>query len=78
MRAGRQGGVVGRLPTRGASIKTPPRDGNWTNCSDPTQPGIAPILAYLASLPWRPASNCDPGHFYWVPATCRPPRLAYS
>ena len=42
------------------------RDGNWTNCSDLTQPGIAPIVAYLASLPWHPASNCDPGHFYMI------------
>lgn len=42
------------------------RDGTWTNCSDLTQPGIAPIVAYLASLPWHPASNCDPGHFYMI------------
>lgn len=42
------------------------RDGDWTNCSDLTQPGIAPIVAYLASLPWHPAPNCDPGHFYMI------------
>jgi phospholipase C len=41
-------------------------DQNWTNCSDLTQPGIAPIVAYLGSLPWHPASNCDPGHFYMI------------
>lgn len=41
-------------------------DKNWTNCSDLTQPGIAPIVAYLASLPWHPASNCDPGRFYMI------------
>ena len=42
------------------------RDKQWTNCSDLTQPGIAPIVAYLASLPWHPSSNCDPGHFYMI------------
>jgi phospholipase C len=41
-------------------------DKTWTNCSDLSQPGIAPIVAYLASLPWHPAPNCDPGHFYMI------------
>jgi phospholipase C len=42
------------------------RDKTWTNCSDVNQPGIAPIVAYLASLPWHPSPNCDPGHFYMI------------
>jgi phospholipase C len=42
------------------------RDQAWTNCSDLTQPGIAPIVSYLASLPWHPSPNCDPGHFYMI------------
>jgi phospholipase C len=42
------------------------RDKQWTNCSDLTQPGIAPIVNYLASLPWHPSPNCDPGHFYMI------------
>jgi phospholipase C len=42
------------------------RDKTWTNCSDLSQPGIAPIVAYLASLPWHPAPNCDTGHFYMI------------
>jgi phospholipase C len=42
------------------------RDKAWTNCSDLTQPGIAPIVAYLATLPWHPSPNCDPGHFYMI------------
>jgi len=42
------------------------RDKQWTNCSDVTQPGIAPIVAYLASLPWHPSPNCAPGHFYMI------------
>jgi phospholipase C len=41
-------------------------DQNWTNCSDLTQPGIAPIVSYLGSLPWHPATNCDPGNFYMI------------
>jgi phospholipase C len=42
------------------------RDKTWTNCSDLTQPGIAPIVAYLASLPWHPPSKCEAGHFYAI------------
>ena len=39
---------------------------HWTNCSDVTQPGIAPIVNYLASLPWHPAPNCASGRFYMI------------
>jgi phospholipase C len=41
-------------------------DGNLTNCSDPAQPGIKPILDYLESLPWDPDPKCAAGHFYMV------------
>jgi phospholipase C len=41
-------------------------DGNWTNCSDTSQPGIAPIVSYLATLPWKPAPNCAAGAFYMI------------
>jgi phospholipase C len=41
-------------------------DGNLTNCSDASQPGIDPILDYLAALPWHPASKCAPSHFYMI------------
>jgi phospholipase C len=41
-------------------------DKAWTNCSDPTQPGIAPIVNYLKSLPYSPAPNCETGHYYMV------------
>src|SRR5262249_27430813 len=44
-------------------------DRRWTKCGDPTQPGIKPIMAYLASLPWQPdrtASNCEPSPFYLI------------
>src|SRR6266436_8576870 len=41
-------------------------DGNFTECGDPTQPGIKPITDYLASLPYHPNPRCEPGHFYMV------------
>ena len=41
-------------------------DGNWANCSDPSQPGIAPIVSYLGSLPYAPDANCAAGHYYMI------------
>jgi phospholipase C len=41
-------------------------DGNFTECGDAKQPGIAPIRDYLASLPYHPDPNCKPGHFYMI------------
>ncbi len=41
-------------------------DGNFTECADPTQPGIKPIRDYLESLPYNPDPKCKPGHFYMV------------
>jgi phospholipase C len=41
-------------------------DGNFTECGDPSQPGIEPIRDYLASLPYHPNPNCQPAHFYMV------------
>jgi acid phosphatase len=37
-------------------------DGWWVNCSDPSQPGVGPILNYLRQLDLSP--NCATGHFY--------------
>jgi phospholipase C len=39
-------------------------DGLFSNCSDTGQPGVAPIVTYLASLSYRPKPNCDVGHYY--------------
>jgi acid phosphatase len=39
-------------------------DGNWSNCADTAQPGVAPIVNYLDSLPYEAKANCEPGHFY--------------
>src|SRR5215469_10720079 len=41
-------------------------DGNFTECGDTAQPGIAPIVDYLQSLPYNPSPNCAPGHYYMV------------
>jgi phospholipase C len=38
--------------------------GSYTDCSDPTQPGVAPILNYLKSLPRPIDPKCEPGHYY--------------
>jgi len=36
----------------------------WFNCSDPTAPGVKPILDYLAKLPYTVQTKCDAGHYY--------------
>jgi phospholipase C len=38
--------------------------GSYSNCADSTQPGVAPILNYLNSLPNPIDSRCQKGHFY--------------
>ncbi len=38
--------------------------GSYTNCADPSQPGVAPILEYLRSLPRPIDPHCEPGHYY--------------
>jgi phospholipase C len=41
-------------------------DKQWTKCADLRQPGIAPIVNYLHSLPYHPHANCADGRFYMV------------
>jgi len=38
--------------------------GSYTNCSDISQPGVAPIVNYLSSLPRPIEPKCDAGHYY--------------
>jgi len=38
--------------------------GSYTDCSDPAQPGVAPILNYLNSLEQKIPANCEKGHYY--------------
>ena len=38
--------------------------GSYSNCSDPSQPGVGPVLKYLKSLNPPIKSNCEDGHYY--------------
>ena len=38
--------------------------GSYTNCSDTTQPGVAPIVKYLKSLRTPIKPNCEAGRYY--------------
>lgn len=38
--------------------------GSYSNCADTSQPGVAPIVNYLKSLPRPVASRCQAGHYY--------------
>jgi len=38
--------------------------GSYSNCADRNQPGVAPILDYLAALPSHPDPKCEAGHYY--------------
>jgi phospholipase C len=38
--------------------------GSYTDCSDKTQPGVAPIVDYLSSLPTPISPRCEKGHYY--------------
>ncbi len=40
--------------------------GSYLNCADASAPGVAPILDYLAKLPYAPNPRCEPGHYYLV------------
>jgi phospholipase C len=36
--------------------------GTYSNCSDPMQPGVASVVAYLKQMDIKP--NCEDGHYY--------------
>jgi phospholipase C len=38
--------------------------GTFSDCGDIAQPGVAPIVNYLQSLPRPIDANCEPGHYY--------------
>ncbi|MGC2404481.1 MAG: alkaline phosphatase family protein [Acidobacteriaceae bacterium] len=38
--------------------------GSYSNCADTTQPGVAPIVNYLKSLPTPIDPRCQAGHYY--------------
>jgi phospholipase C len=41
-------------------------DNNFVNCSDVSQPGVAPIVEYINSLPYDAEPNCQEGHYYMI------------
>jgi len=38
--------------------------GSYSNCSDPTQPGVSAVTQYLHSLRHPVKPNCEAGHYY--------------
>jgi acid phosphatase len=38
--------------------------GSYSECADPSQPGVGAILSYEARLPYRTLHNCQPGRYY--------------
>jgi phospholipase C len=46
------------------SSSSPNTGGSYSECADPSQPGVGPIDRYLAALPYKPLANCQPGRYY--------------
>jgi acid phosphatase len=38
--------------------------GSYSECADPSQPGVGAIDAYLNTLPYKVLQNCQPGRYY--------------
>jgi phospholipase C len=38
--------------------------GSYSNCADPTQPGVSAVVKYLQSLPRPVDPHCEVGHYY--------------
>ena len=38
--------------------------GSYSECADSSAPGVSAIDAYLATLPYEPLRNCQPGRYY--------------
>ena len=58
---GKSGNAAHKPPYSTASVSG---GGSYSNCSDPSQPGVGEVLKYLASLPRPIRPNCEPGHYY--------------
>jgi phospholipase C len=57
------GAIMNPDPVAG-TVNTYQVVGNWVNCSDPNQPGVAELHFYLASLHYAIGSNCAPNTYY--------------
>jgi phospholipase C len=38
--------------------------GSYSECADPSQPGVGAIDSFLSKLPYKPLMNCRPGRYY--------------
>jgi acid phosphatase len=38
--------------------------GSYSECADPSQPGVGAVDAFLAKLPYQVFKNCQPGRYY--------------
>ena len=57
------GAIMNPDPIAG-TVNTYQLTGNWVNCSDPNQPGVAEIHFYLSSLHYYAGPNCAPNTYY--------------
>ncbi|HKD31746.1 MAG TPA: alkaline phosphatase family protein [Xanthobacteraceae bacterium] len=57
-------GSIANPDPQAGTINTYQSVGTWIKCSDPAQPGVAAIADYLAALPYRVKTNCEPGAYY--------------
>jgi phospholipase C len=55
-------------PIKGSTNKYT-ADNNFSNCSDFSQPGVAPIVSYIEALPYRAEPNCATAHYYMLDNT---------
>ena len=57
---------LGRKKSRSVAgtVNTYQSSGTWVKCNDPTQPGVAELHFYLASLHYYAGPNCAPNAYY--------------
>ncbi len=46
------------------SSAAPDTGGSYSECADPSQPGVGAIDSFLAKLPYTVMRNCQPGRYY--------------
>ena len=55
------GGNAGYPPSK-FTVSPVSGGGSYSDCSDPNQPGVGPVVTYLESIGIDP--HCEPGHYY--------------
>ena len=59
-----QSGTNNVYTNDGYGSATTGKGGSYSECTDPSHPGVKPILDYLSALPTKVNANCDAGHYY--------------